>query len=145
MERYAVTDGQWERIKHWFPEERPARRGRPWRSHRQIVSAILWVVCSGEKCRVATVLGRRFTIAFGVGISRGCGNMSGNYCWSTWITWEKSTGTCGAWMARWFVLIGVLPVWRRRILKNRQIMLWAVPKGVLAQNCTWLSAATVFP
>lgn len=51
MERYAVTDEQWERIEQWFPAERSAKRGRPWRNHRLIVSAILWVVCSGAKWR----------------------------------------------------------------------------------------------
>jgi transposase len=51
MERYAITDEQWERVKHLFPEERPRRRGRHWRSHRLVLSAILWVVCSGAKWR----------------------------------------------------------------------------------------------
>jgi len=51
MERYAITDEQWERIQQWFPAERSAKRGRPWRNHRLIVSAILWVVCSGAKWR----------------------------------------------------------------------------------------------
>jgi transposase len=51
MERYAITDEQWERIQHFFPVERPKKRGRHWRSHQEILSAIVWVICSGAKWR----------------------------------------------------------------------------------------------
>jgi transposase len=48
MHRYELDDRQWSFIAEFFP--RPGR-GRPWRDHRSLVNAILWVLFSGAPWR----------------------------------------------------------------------------------------------
>lgn len=47
--RHALTDRQWERIRHLF--ERPQRRGGRWRDHREMLDAVLWVMKTGAAWR----------------------------------------------------------------------------------------------
>ena len=47
--RHALTDSQWERIRHLF--ERPHRRGGRWRDHREMLDAVLWVMKTGAAWR----------------------------------------------------------------------------------------------
>lgn len=51
MVRHSLTDAQWARLQPLLPEERPKRPGRPWRSHRQMIDAILWVLMTGSPWR----------------------------------------------------------------------------------------------
>ena len=48
MHRYELDDRQWALIASFFP---PSGRGRPWRDHRLLVNAILWVLFSGAPWR----------------------------------------------------------------------------------------------
>lgn len=48
MHRYGLDDRQWSLIERFFP---PKGRGRPWRDHRLLVNAILWVLFSGAPWR----------------------------------------------------------------------------------------------
>ena len=48
--RHELTDSQWARIAHLFPENQP-RRGRPWKDHRLVLNAILWVLKTGAPWR----------------------------------------------------------------------------------------------
>ncbi|CAE6868253.1 hypothetical protein R75465_08113 [Paraburkholderia aspalathi] len=43
-----LSDSDWERVKHLFPDSKPAR-GRPRRDCREVLNAILWVQQAGEK------------------------------------------------------------------------------------------------
>ncbi|MCA9647513.1 MAG: IS5 family transposase [Myxococcales bacterium] len=45
-----LTDAQWEKIKELLPRDK-AHGGRPWRSHRQVINAILWVLRTGAPWR----------------------------------------------------------------------------------------------
>ena len=47
--RHALTDRQWERIKHLF--EKPQRRGGRWSDHRLMLDAVLWVMKTGAPWR----------------------------------------------------------------------------------------------
>ena len=49
MRRYELTDEQWGLIADLFPSE--GRRGRPWREHRAIVNALMWVLYTGSPWR----------------------------------------------------------------------------------------------
>lgn len=47
-----LTDADWERVKHLFPESESLtsrKSGRPRRNVRDILDAILWIEQSGEK------------------------------------------------------------------------------------------------
>lgn len=46
----SLTDAQWAKIEPMLPENKP-HGGRPWRSHRQILNAILWVIRTGAPWR----------------------------------------------------------------------------------------------
>ncbi|MGC2967797.1 transposase [Paraburkholderia aspalathi] len=45
---YSLTDDEWTRVRHLFPE-RASTRGRPPKDVRPILDAILWVCRTGEK------------------------------------------------------------------------------------------------
>lgn len=47
MARYELTDQEWERIAPLLPPTRTGKRGRPWRDHRPVINAILWIMRSG--------------------------------------------------------------------------------------------------
>ncbi len=50
MTRYDLTDEQWSLIEALLPPERP-KVGRPARSHRHIINAILWIARTGAPWR----------------------------------------------------------------------------------------------
>lgn len=50
MQRYQLTDEQWELIQPLFPE-REEPRGRPPTSPRKVLNAILWILRSGAPWR----------------------------------------------------------------------------------------------
>ena len=49
MRRYELTDEQWELIGDLFPSERG--NGRPYRSHREVMNGIMWILNSGSPWR----------------------------------------------------------------------------------------------
>jgi transposase len=49
MPRHQLTDDEWEQIQDLFPALKAT--GRPPRSHRQIVDAILWILRTGASWR----------------------------------------------------------------------------------------------
>ena len=51
MRRYELTDSEWERIKHFFPDKEAGTRGRPPKPHRPMVNAIIWIARSGAPWR----------------------------------------------------------------------------------------------
>ena len=46
-----IDDETWRQLAALFPKERQRRRGRPWRSHRQILEGIFWALNSNEPWR----------------------------------------------------------------------------------------------
>jgi transposase len=50
--RYELSNRQWERIHHLFPDlKHEHHAGRPWRPHRQLLNGILWRLHSGAPWR----------------------------------------------------------------------------------------------
>ena len=49
MRRCEIGDQQWELIADLFPEEQG--NGRPWREHRSMVNAMLWILNTGSPWR----------------------------------------------------------------------------------------------
>jgi transposase len=49
MRRYELGDDDWEQIADLFPQEQG--HGRPWRSHRSMVNAMLWILNTGSPWR----------------------------------------------------------------------------------------------
>ena len=48
MDRYELTDEQWEQIAPFFPDRHHhGRAGRPWKDHRLLVNGILWHLHTG--------------------------------------------------------------------------------------------------
>lgn len=47
MARYEMTDQEWERIAPLLPPTRSGKRGHPFRDHRPVINAILWILRSG--------------------------------------------------------------------------------------------------
>ena len=47
MSRHDVTDCEWKSIRVFLPSERSGKRGRPWVSHRKVISGILWILNVG--------------------------------------------------------------------------------------------------
>lgn len=48
MHRYELEDRHWDLIVDLFPR---LSRGRPWRDHRTLVNAVLWILFSGAPWR----------------------------------------------------------------------------------------------
>jgi len=48
--RHVLTDGEWNQLQPLLPSEEP-RRGRPWVSHRLVISGILWLLATGVPWR----------------------------------------------------------------------------------------------
>ncbi len=48
MSRHNLTDREWKSIRVFLPSERPARPGRPWIPHRQVMNGILFVLVTGK-------------------------------------------------------------------------------------------------
>jgi transposase len=49
MAAVPLSDDDWSRIAHLFTEDAVPRFGRPRRSAREVLDAVLWVVVNGEK------------------------------------------------------------------------------------------------
>src|SRR5258707_1293348 len=50
--RYELTTRQWERLEHLLPHPtHHGGKGHPWRSHRDLLNGILWVLHSGAPWR----------------------------------------------------------------------------------------------
>ena len=49
--RDELTDEQWELIEPFIPQQRVRRdgRGRPWRSNREVLDGIIWILRSGAR------------------------------------------------------------------------------------------------
>lgn len=47
MSRHNLTDREWNSIRGFLPVERSGKAGRPWKSHRQVINGILFVLCTG--------------------------------------------------------------------------------------------------
>ena len=47
MSRHNLTDFEWDVIRRFLPAERSGKAGRPWKSHRQVINGILFVLCTG--------------------------------------------------------------------------------------------------
>lgn len=47
MSRHNLTDMEWNAIRRFLPAERSGKPGRPWKSHRQVINGILFVLCTG--------------------------------------------------------------------------------------------------
>ena len=50
MRRYELSDEQWELIRDLFPANK-RQRGCPWKDHRAILNAILWLLRTGAPWR----------------------------------------------------------------------------------------------
>jgi transposase len=48
--RHVLTDEEWDQLQPLLPSEKP-RRGRPWVSHRLVVSGIFWLLATGVPWR----------------------------------------------------------------------------------------------
>jgi transposase len=49
MRRYELADQQWDLLADLFPPEQGG--GRPWRGHRSMVNAMLWILNAGSPWR----------------------------------------------------------------------------------------------
>ncbi len=49
MSDHNLTDREWKSIRVFLPAEHTGKAGRPWKSHRQVINGILWVLCSGGR------------------------------------------------------------------------------------------------
>ncbi len=49
MRRYELTDEQWALIEDLFPPQRG--NGRPWRNHRTMINAMMWILNAGSPWR----------------------------------------------------------------------------------------------
>jgi len=47
MSRHSLTDLEWNVIRRFLPAERSGKAGRPWKPHRQVINAILFVLRTG--------------------------------------------------------------------------------------------------
>ena len=46
-----LTEKQWKHLQPLLPELPTGRRGRPWRAHREVLDAILWILRTGAPWR----------------------------------------------------------------------------------------------
>ncbi len=51
LRRYELTDQQWEQIVPFLPPEKSGRRGRPLKSNRLMLNAMIWIARSGSPWR----------------------------------------------------------------------------------------------
>lgn len=50
MERHELDDEQWALIEGMFPEN-GKKAGRPWKSHREMINGMLWILRTGAPWR----------------------------------------------------------------------------------------------
>lgn len=51
MARYDLSDEEYALIEPYLPPERSGKAGNPYRSHRQVLNGIFWVLSSGAAWR----------------------------------------------------------------------------------------------
>ena len=51
MSRHDLTDQEFNAIRHLLPPQRPKKPGRPWVSHRVVISGVLWILKTGSPWR----------------------------------------------------------------------------------------------
>lgn len=51
LQHYDLTDQQWEQIASLFPPENTGKRGRPSKSNRLMLNAMVWIARSGAPWR----------------------------------------------------------------------------------------------
>ena len=51
MARYDLADEEFELLKLLLPDERPCKPGCPYRSHRQVVNGMFWILRTGAPWR----------------------------------------------------------------------------------------------
>ena len=51
MRRYELTEQEWERIRHHFPNKVAGTPGRPPKSRREQINGIVWIARSGAPWR----------------------------------------------------------------------------------------------
>ncbi len=51
MTRYDLSDEEYEFIKPYLPAQKSGKRGCPYRSHRQVLNGIFWVLRTGAPWR----------------------------------------------------------------------------------------------
>jgi len=51
MSRHQLSDESWSKVKDLLPAERTGKKGRPAKSNRMIVDAILWLLHTGAPWR----------------------------------------------------------------------------------------------
>ena len=47
MSRHTLADSEWNAIRRYLPKERTGKAGRPWKSHRQVINGIVFVLRKG--------------------------------------------------------------------------------------------------
>ena len=52
IQRYELTDAEWERLQPYFPERQMGDKGRPRREPREMLNGIFWIARSGAVVRV---------------------------------------------------------------------------------------------
>lgn len=51
VRRHELTDAEWALLQPLLPPERPAKSGHPYRSHRQVLNGMLWILHTGAPWR----------------------------------------------------------------------------------------------
>ncbi len=51
MARYDLSDEEFALLQPHLPPERSGRRGKPYRSHRDVLNGIFWILRSGAPWR----------------------------------------------------------------------------------------------
>ena len=133
--RQFLTDAMWERIGPLLPEP-PAspKGGRPWRSNREVLEGILWILHTGAPWA----------------------DLPPEYpgpstCWRRLRRWEEE----GVWLEIWRAFLAELDQketlnWQESFLDasfapaKGGAMEWGRPSGGRAQSGWWWSTARVF-
>ena len=49
--RHELTDGEWERLRKYFPGRQPGQLGRPRNDDRQMLNGMVWIIRTGAPWR----------------------------------------------------------------------------------------------